>query len=176
MESVGKGGTLGAAVSPPFVDVVRRGPRGARPRPGSLALAALGPFAVCRAHSRPLSCPARALCCPRSGSFGLRLRLAAHRSLAKARSLPCLSGAARPVARGPAAPRAPSLRRVAAAPRRLGPRFGWLPVWLRPCLARPPCVGAVSLGLRPCCPRVAAARVRGSPPARRGLPLRRDMV
>lgn len=101
------------------VHVACRGPGGApAPTPAGCPCAVCsglnGMRGPCAAPLSPGSGPAL----PSLGSFGLRLRLAAHRSLAKARSLPCLSGAHPPVARGAAAPRRPR-----CAFRRLGPRL-----------------------------------------------------
>ena len=84
----------------------------------------LGAFAVCRAHSRPLPCPARALRCPRAGSLGLRLPFrhrCAGEPVPRLAALPIGRGAAR--RSGPGGPPPPSLRPLAAAPGRLGPRL-----------------------------------------------------
>lgn len=180
------------------------GPRGTRPHPGSLALAALGPFAVCRAHSRPLSRPARALRCPRSGSFGLRLPLARHRCagepVPRLAALPVGRGAAR--CSGPGGPprslAAPGLRPPAArAPVPSGARCGCGLGCLRPALCRvgraclpaallppwPPVPGCAAPPRRACLPRSSrrgARRLRGgcSPPlfgsAAAARPARRD--
>lgn len=160
----GQGGAPGGAR-----DTARRfSPCG--PAPLVLALRGmLGPFAVCRAHSRPLARPARAPLAALARSLsgcGCRLRGTAAPGNQSPGLLPCLSGAARPAAAGPGGP-----PRSLAAPARLrlpggsGPGSLGCPVWLRPCLARPPCVGAVSLGLRACCPRGPRCPGARLPPA-----------
>lgn len=136
----------------------RAGPRGHYgPHPARLALASLR--AVCgmaRSRGHSLARP-WAPCAPARASVVLRLPLTRHRSLARARSLPCLSGAARPVARGAAAPRRPrcarSLRLLGGSvPGSVGSRCGfglallvrlawgglaWSAASLPPCRLRP---------------------------------------
>lgn len=175
VEPVGKGEGMGAAIMPPFfgrlldgagccVGASGRTPRPPTWQPVAPALLACrqcsGRKGMRRSHgpgsSRPGTIRARL------GRPGLRPPFR-RRSLARARSLPCLVGHGAARRFGARLPPGCLAAPVAAAPRRLGPRPGWLPVWLRPCLARPPRVGAASLGLRPCCPRVASVRVAGPP-------------
>ena len=159
-----------ATVRPPIgagecatVHVACRGPGGApAPTPAGCPCAVCSGLNGMRGPCAAPPCPALGPCRLPSAraAFGLRLRLAAHRSLARARSLPCLSGAHPPVARGAAAPRRPR-----CAFRRLGPRLprgGAVAAPLPGCAVA--CVGWPRLAwLRACLPPPPGARVGGSP-------------
>ena len=149
-------------------DVVRRGPRGTRPHPGSLALAALGPSAVCGPVCGPSLARPWALCAPARAAVGLRLPFR-HRCAGQpvARLAALLVGrTARPSlgARRPPAP--------LAAPVRCGSRAARAP-------ARLSAPGCSPLRLRAAALRSAARRSASAapplrlPPPGRAAPLRR---
>lgn len=147
--------------------VAVRGPGGTTaPTPPGCPCAMLGAFAVCGPMYGPSLARLGPLWLP---SLGLRSGCGCRDKPGTAAPgnpspglLPCLSGA-RPARRsGPGGPPPASLRPSAAASGRLGSRFGRLPVWLRPCFAAPSRVVGLAW-LRACCPRVAAARLGGSP-------------
>lgn len=148
----------------------RAGPRGHYgPHPARLPLRGmLGASAVCRAHSRPLVRPARALRCPRAGSLGLRLPFrhrCAGQPVARLAALPIGRGAAR--RSGPGGPPPPSLRRGLRPLGGSGPGSLGGPVWLRPCFAAPwPVSGGPGLlGCGLAVPGLPGARAGGSPRA-----------
>ncbi len=173
MEPVGKGGTLGAAITPPcgLLEGTGRcvGASGRTPRPPTWRPVApaqcSGPKGMRRGHGpgsvRPRTTRARL------GRPGLRLRLwRTAPLLGRGR---CLAYRAwrRPALRGAPAPRLP---RCAGG---CGPSAARPPARLAPGVAAPlpvcarPCVGWAGLAwLRACGPRVASVRVAGSPRAR----------
>jgi len=103
----------------------------------------LGTKKVCGVDVRPRLRVGHAHYARGSSRPGLRLRLWRTAPLLGRGRCLALSGAPPPVASGRACPPLAALRPSAAAPGRRGSRFGWLPVWLRPCLSAP---GPVSGG------------------------------